>query len=329
VFLVNAISIAGSICDQRAVKHIWYQDLGKKIWIVAVIVKSERMGTANPVASQFGSVSYLGNDHDPALSVVAPMFNEEGGACTLVDEIVSALEGMQFEIIVVDDNSTDATFARLCAHMEKVPALRIVHHHSNAGQSRAIRTGILAARASVIVTLDGDGQNDPADIPAVYEKLIATDHSLIAGERVARKDSAAKRVASRLANKIRQAMLNDGAADTGCGLKAFKRDAYLRLPYFDHQHRYLPALFAREGAAMSFVPVGHRPRLHGNSKYTNLGRLAVAFRDIMGVMWLNRRFKSPISISEVQNASDYDSSVHGRRSDQPASQQVVEAHEGE
>lgn len=258
-------------------------------------------------ASEFG-VEPLPRDgqlaETPAVSVVLPMFNEEDGACSLIDEIADALQATSFEIIVVDDCSTDATLARLSAHQSIVPQLRILHHEKNAGQSRAIRTGCLAARARLIATLDGDGQNDPADLPKLISYLDQEKVTVVAGERQKRKDSAAKRWASRAANKIRKFLLRDGAADTGCGLKVFKTAAYLRLPYFDHQHRYLPALFAREGYRIAFLPVNHRARLHGSSKYTNLGRLAVAFRDIIGVMWLNDRFKSPVSISEVQNRAE-------------------------
>ena len=240
-----------------------------------------------------------------SVSIVLPMFNEEDGACALVDEIALALKSIRFEVIVVDDCSTDETLARLSDHKSIVPALRILHHEKNAGQSRAIRTGVLAARAPVVATLDGDGQNNPADLLGLINHLDEKGVTVVAGERQKRKDSAAKKWASQAANKIRKFLLRDGAIDTGCGLKVFKREAYLRLPYFDHQHRYLPALFAREGYRIDFLPVSHRARLHGSSKYTNLGRLAVAFRDIIGVMWLNSRFKSPISISEVQNRSEY------------------------
>lgn len=255
--------------------------------------------------AKFGIARHAARDGmPPDVCVVAPMYNEEGGACSLVDEIAAALKDISFEIIIVDDNSSDATLDRLMTHQATISGLRVIHHHVNAGQSRAIRTGILAAAAPIIVTLDGDGQNDPCDIPALYDKLLAADCDMIAGERIKRKDTVAKRWASRIANSIRQSLLSDGAADTGCGLKVFRREAYLRVPFFDHQHRYLPALFAREGFEVGFSPVSHRPRLHGRSKYTNFGRLVVAFRDIMGVLWLNKRARSPIFITEVQNAEN-------------------------
>ncbi len=246
----------------------------------------------------------------PAVSVVAPMFDEEGGAAALVREIAGALAGVEHEIIVVDDCSRDGTLAALAAAAREVPALRILRHGKNAGQSRAIRTGILAARAPVIVTLDGDGQYDPADIGSLIAALTRADApgllAMVAGERRERIDAASKRTASRLANRVRKAILNDGANDTGCGLKAFYRDAFLRLPYFDHLHRYLPALMAREGFVVEFRPVGHRARAHGRSKYTNLGRLAVALRDLSGMVWLKARARTPLTISELEPPRDYD-----------------------
>ncbi|WP_375201991.1 glycosyltransferase family 2 protein [Hyphococcus sp.] len=236
----------------------------------------------------------------PAISVVAPMHNEAGGAGALADEIAAALNGVDHEIIMVDDASTDETVETLKAARTRHPQLRILRHEKNAGQSRAVRTGILAARAPVIATLDGDGQNDPADIPALYEKLMDGGDRLamVAGERRGRQDSQAKKIASRAANAIRRRLLNDGSADTGCGLKLFKREAFLRLPYFDHIHRYLPALMVREGYEVAFAPVSHRARAHGVSKYTNFGRALVAVRDLMGVMWLNARARQPGRVEE-------------------------------
>ena len=176
-----------------------------------------------------------------------------------------------------------------------------VCHRRNAGQSRAIRTGVLAARSAVVVTLDGDGQNDPADAPRLAARLAAGPSTLglVCGERVDRKDPASRRWAAMLANALRRRVLADGAADTGCGLKAFRRDAYLDLPYFDHMHRYLPALMLREGYGVAFEPVSHRPRLTGRSKYTNAGRLRAAMRDLAGVMWLKARLRDPGKIGEV------------------------------
>jgi glycosyltransferase involved in cell wall biosynthesis len=232
---------------------------------------------------------------DPDFSVVAPVFNEEGAVGPLAREIAAAFQGLAYEMIFVDDASRDGTRAALLALKAELPALRVIGHGRNAGQSRAIRTGVLAARGAIIVTLDGDGQNDPADAPRLALRLAAApvDLGLIGGERVARQDRLAKRIASRLANAVRAAMLDDRARDTGCGLKAMRREAYLRLPYFDHQHRFLPALMAREGYTVAFEPVGHRPRRTGASKYTNLGRFWASIWDLMGVIWLRGRARSP------------------------------------
>ncbi|WP_425410317.1 glycosyltransferase family 2 protein [Hyphococcus sp.] len=234
----------------------------------------------------------------PGLSVVAPMLNEAGGAAALVAEIAAALSHMDHEIIIVDDASADDTLVVLKKAQDQFPQLRIISHEKNAGQSRALRTGVLAARGAVTAMLDGDGQNDPADIPALLVKFDESGADMVAGERVARKDRAAKKWASRAANALRRRLLRDGSADTGCGLKVFRRDAYLNLPYFDHMHRYLPALMKREGYSVIFAPVGHRARAHGRSKYSNFGRLVVAFRDIFGVLWLLARAKNPGKITE-------------------------------
>lgn len=245
-----------------------------------------------------------------ALSIVVPMYDEAGGVRRLIGEISRALAGMAHEIIAVDDCSRDATLNELAKAKEAAPQLRILRHEANAGQSRAVRTGVIAARSAVIATLDGDGQNDPADIPALYRSLVRDDAppllAMVAGERRERLDAAAKKAASRIANRIRRAILDDGSADTGCGLKVFYRDAFLRLPYFDHSHRYLPALMKREGFNVEFMAVGHRAREHGASKYDNLGRVAVAFRDILGVVWLKARARSPLTISELEPGADYD-----------------------
>ncbi len=237
------------------------------------------------------------------VSVVTPMYNEAGAAAALLQEIAAAMAGRRFEILAVDDASTDATFDVLTKAKQDIPALRALRHRSNAGQSRAVRTGVIAARGGIIATLDGDGQNNPADLPQLIDALSAADASptlmMAAGERQKRQDSQAKKLASRMANSIRSSLLKDGAADTGCGLKVFRRDAYLRLPYFDHSHRYLPAMMRREGYEVAFLPVSHRPRVHGASKYTNLGRLAVAIRDMLGVIWLNDRARSPVHVDEA------------------------------
>lgn len=229
----------------------------------------------------------------PDLSIVTPMHNEAGNAASLVREIHAALDGRRFEIICVNDASTDTTLEELTALKADIAQLRILSHRQNAGQSRALRTGVLAARAPVICTLDGDGQNPAADIPALVDTLTRTGApaalGLVGGRRIKRQDSGWKKFASRLANGVRKRLLKDEADDTGCGLKAFRRDAYLLLPYFDHQHRFIPALMKREGFIMEFVDVGHRPRIAGKSKYTNLGRLFASLTDMLGIMWLNSR----------------------------------------
>ena len=251
-------------------------------------------------APLFGALAASANG---LVSVVLPMFNEEGGAAALVREIAETLRGTDHEIIVVDDGSTDGTRMALIAERQATAHLRIVAHRKNAGQSRAVRTGVLAARGDIVVTLDGDGQNNPASIPAMLNQLNRPDApallAMVAGERQKRQDVAAKRWASKIANNVRSGLLKDEAADTGCGLKVFKKEAFLRLPAFDHMHRYLPALMRREGYVVEFAPVAHRARAHGASKYTNIGRLAVAFRDLKGVMWLIDRSRSPNEISEL------------------------------
>ena len=228
----------------------------------------------------------------PQLSVVVPVHNEEDNVAPLVGEIVTALRGViDFEIVYVDDTSKDATLQRLRDLQASVPELRVIRHLSNAGQSTAVRNGVKAARAPWIATLDGDGQNDPADIPKLLAQRdsAAADIKLFAGWRVNRQDSGSKRWASKWANAIRARMLRDDTPDTGCGIKLFEREAFLDLPYFDHMHRYLPALMQRAGWATLSVPVNHRPRGAGQSKYTNLGRAIVGVRDLLGVAWLITR----------------------------------------
>ena len=237
----------------------------------------------------------------PEVSVVVPVYNESGAAPELAREIAEAFRGREVEILFVDDCSRDDTRERLAALKAEIPSLRILAHTANAGQSRAVRTGVLAARGDIVVTLDGDGQNDPADAPKLVEALLAgpPDLALVGGERVRRQDSAAKKIASRVGNGVRKRLLKDTANDTGCGLKAFRREAFLRLPYFDHIHRYLPALMLREGYRTAFLPVGHRPRTTGASKYTNLGRLWASLSDLRGVMWLQSRARNPGAVTEA------------------------------
>jgi dolichol-phosphate mannosyltransferase len=237
----------------------------------------------------------------PTVSVVVPVYNEEGAAADLAREIAAAFAGRDHEILFVDDCSRDATRQVLSDLKAELPQLRVLAHTENAGQSRAVRTGVMAARSPLILTLDGDGQNDPADGPRLVDRLASGPATLglVGGRRVKRQDSAAKRIASRWANRIRRNLLNDQADDTGCGIKAFRRDAFLQLPYFDHIHRYLPALMIRECYEVAFEDVNHRPRTTGSSKYTNLGRLLVAWSDLQGVMWLNNRARKTGAIREI------------------------------
>jgi dolichol-phosphate mannosyltransferase len=237
----------------------------------------------------------------PQISVVVPVHDEQGAAGPLAREIAEAFKGRDFEMVFVDDASRDGTLKELEALKAELPQLRVLAHGANAGQSRAVRTGVLAARGDIVVTMDGDGQNPPADAPGLVDVLLAAppEVALVGGRRAKRQDTAAKRWASRWANRIRKRLLKDDADDTGCGLKAFRREAFLRLPYFDHMHRYLPALMIREGYQTRYRDVGHRPRTVGRSKYTNLGRLWASFSDLQGVMWLQSRSRDPGSPREL------------------------------
>lgn len=240
------------------------------------------------------------NEALPDISVVVPVHNEQGAAAPLAREIAAAFQGRSYEMVFVDDASRDETLAELRSLMTELPTLRVLSHATNAGQSRAVRTGVLAARAPIVVTLDGDGQNPPADAPRLADLLAASPATvgLVGGVRSKRQDSEAKRWASRWANRIRKKLLADDADDTGCGLKAFRRDLFLRLPYFDHIHRYLPALMIREGYQNLYLDVDHRHREVGQSKYTNWGRLMASVSDLMGVVWLKSRSRRPGAISE-------------------------------
>ncbi len=238
---------------------------------------------------------------NPDYSIVVPVFDEGGAAPALAREIAAAFAGENHEIIFIDDASRDETKALLTALKAEIPQLRVLGHRKNSGQSRAVRSGVLAARAPIVVTLDGDGQNDPADAPRLARALKAAppELALVGGERVKRQDSSAKRLASKFGNGVRKRMLKDTANDTGCGLKAFRREAFLRLPYFDHIHRYIPALMLREGYQVEFQPVNHRHRESGVSKYTNFGRLKASVSDLLGVMWLQTRARNPQGVDEV------------------------------
>ncbi|WP_137181913.1 glycosyltransferase family 2 protein [Roseomonas sp. AR75] len=234
----------------------------------------------------------------PLLSVVIPMRNEAPNVLPLVEEIAAALDGVRFEVVCVDDGSSDETAARLAEAMARFPVVAL-RHATSCGQSAAVISGVLAARAPWIATLDGDGQNDPADIPKLWSRARAEAASgvplLVAGHRVARKDSGVKRVTSRIANAVRARLLGDATPDTGCGLKLFPRALFLDLPRFDHMHRYLPALVLRQGGRVVSEPVNHRPRIRGKSNYGTLDRLVVSVSDMLGVIWLQRRWKRPVA----------------------------------
>ncbi|MCX7280936.1 MAG: glycosyltransferase family 2 protein [Alphaproteobacteria bacterium] len=235
-----------------------------------------------------------------AVSAVIPVKDEAGNVGPLAREIAAGHAGEAHEINFVDDGSTDGTAQALAALKTELPQLRVLRHDRNLGQSRGIHSGVAAAKGETIVTLDGDGQNDPADIPKLLA-LLRADPALgmVSGVRVKRKDTASRRIASRLGNRFRNFMLGDGASDTGCGLKAFRRDAFLALPYFDHMHRFLIALVQRDGWKVGYSPVNHRPRLTGASKYTNFGRMLVSFHDLLGVRWLQRRHRGRAHIEEL------------------------------
>ncbi len=225
------------------------------------------------------------------------MKNEAENAASLIEEIEAACMPLgPFELIVIDDGSSDGTRARLLALACGRDWMRVLGHDRSGGQSAAVHSGVLAADAPVICTLDGDGQNPPAELPRLLAPLLdpGAPHrlGLVAGQRVGRKDTWSKKLASLAANRIRAWLLHDSTRDTGCGLKAFRRDAFLALPYFNHMHRYLPALFARDGWQIAHVDVSHRPRQAGRSNYSNFGRAVVGLYDLVGVAWLLKRRKS-------------------------------------
>lgn len=228
------------------------------------------------------------------LSIVIPVCNEAESVAPLVREIRIALEpATQFEIIFVDDGSTDETVAAIKAVRRDFPRIRLLRHDARRGQSAALHTGVTAARSEWVITLDGDGQNDPADILKLAAP-VAGNHEpdcprLVMGYRQARKDTWIRRAASRIANRVRAAVLRDDSPDTGCGIKLIHRNTFLQTPCFDHMHRFLPALFRRGGARVISIPVHHRPRTHGRSKYGVLDRLWVGITDLFGVWWLIRR----------------------------------------
>jgi dolichol-phosphate mannosyltransferase len=243
-------------------------------------------------------------DTEPAVSVVVPVRNEAGNIAPLVAEISAALRDRPFEIVYVNDGSNDATETELHSLMVDRPWLRQIKHKVSCGQSAAVRTGVSVARAPIVVTLDGDGQNDPAFVPALVTALEkgAPRIGLVAGQRTGRKVSGFKKLQSQIANAVRRTVLRDGTRDTGCGLKAFRRDVFLSLPYFDALHRFLPALVRREGFEVAYVDVVDRPRRHGVSNYGLWDRLWVGVLDLAGVWWLIRRRKRVPQYEEVIRA---------------------------
>lgn len=238
--------------------------------------------------------------HLPDLAVVVPVKNEAENIVPLIEEIHAALTGkLEFEVVYVDDGSDDATPSVLGEAAKTYPRLRVLRHRTSCGQSQAVATGIRHARAPLIATLDGDGQNDPADIPAMVERWRQEPEAgrpklLIAGWRAKRRDTASKRIASKMANAIRAWALKDATPDTGCGAKLFPRALFQDLPRFDHMHRFLPALVIRAGGTVLSVKVNHRSRERGQSNYNNLRRALVGVPDLLGVMWLMRRSRNPV-----------------------------------
>jgi dolichol-phosphate mannosyltransferase len=241
----------------------------------------------------------------PFVSVIVPVRNEAGNVGPLIAEIATSIAGKgRFEVVYVDDGSTDGTAAEIDRLMQDRPWLRHLGHTVSCGQSAAIRTGVAAARAALVATLDGDGQNDPAFLPALIEKLAQNPQvGLVAGQRVGRKATGFKRLQSRIANTVRGSVLRDGARDTGCGLKAFRRDVFLALPYFDGLHRFLPALVRRDGHEIAYVDVIDRPRRAGLSNYGMWDRLWIGILDLAGVWWLiRRRARVPQVVEVSRNA---------------------------
>ncbi len=248
------------------------------------------------------------SENRPDYSVVVPVRNEAGNISPLIAEIRAAMEPVgTYEIVYVDDGSDDETPKVLREQAGACPELRVVRHAGPSGQSAAIMTGVNTAKAPTIITLDGDGQNDPADIGkllAAFEDAPDRDLLLVAGHRTRRRDPWLKRASSRVANAVRAALLGDGTVDTGCGLKVFSRSAFISMPGFDHMHRFLPALMIRQGGRVRSVPVNHRPRRQGATKYGVIDRLGVGLVDLLGVLWLKRRSARPEIVTETDGDED-------------------------
>ena len=236
------------------------------------------------------------------VSIVVPVRNEAENVAPLITEIAAALDGRwPYEIIYVNDGSTDATAERIAAVMEQRSNLRQLRHEKSSGQSSAVRSGVRAARGVIVATLDGDGQNNPAFLPDLIAAIETGGErvGLAAGQRIGRKDTGFKKFQSRVANRVRNGILQDGTRDTGCGLKAFRREVFLMLPYFDGLHRFLPALVRREGYDVAYVDVIDRPRRSGVSNYGFFDRLWIGIMDLAGVWWLIRRKKPTPVATEV------------------------------
>jgi dolichol-phosphate mannosyltransferase len=250
------------------------------------------------------------------ISVVIPAFNEEGNIGPLIEETFAKVPATALgEVLAIDDGSDDGTGAEIKELLGTYPLLRYLRHGHRAGQSAALRTGVLAARFPVIATMDGDGQNDPADIMRLAGRLGATglEPAMAAGIRAGRKGPGSRKAASRFANFIRDKVLADGCPDTGCGIKLYRREAFLELPFFTSMHRYLPALFLTYGHEIAYEAVNDRPRLKGASKYTNLGRALIGLYDLVGVSWLRKRTHLPPVTEVTSEAAVQDTVARGER----------------
>ena len=252
----------------------------------------------------------------PRISVVVPVKNEEGNVAPLIAEIAAALDGQNFEILYVNDGSSDETPTILTNLRGTYPMLRVLHHAESRGQSAAIRSGVLAARGELIATLDGDGQNNPGFLPAMIALLDRDEKvGMAQGQRVGRTDTGFKRMQSKIANAVRGSLLNDGTRDSGCGLKVFRHAIYLRLPFFDALHRFTPALIKREGYAIAHLDVVDRPRGSGVSNYRSWARAKVALGDLIGVWWLIKRRKPDTEVREETGASPSELASGSREAD--------------
>lgn len=262
--------------------------------------------SSDPPEAMLWPVSSVEQSIMSLVSVVVPVKNEAENIGDLISGIQASCGGVcEFEIIVVDDASTDASVDVVRAAMAEHANVRLLQHPKSGGQSAAVHSGVTAAAGKFIATLDGDGQNPPQELPKLLAPLLdaaASDRlGLVAGQRVKRQDTLSKRLASKFANALRARLLKDGTRDTGCGLKAFRRSAFLEMPYFNHMHRYLPALFSRAGYDIAHVDVSHRPRGGGRSNYSNLQRGLVGVVDLVGVLWLMRRRKTVTPVEVTQS----------------------------